>query len=46
MNGIAQTISQHHSVYNLRDSEGKVTLPKPSTNKFEMKLLQWGYVME
>jgi len=24
--------SQHHSFYNLRDSEGKLTLPKPSTN--------------
>ena len=24
--------SQHHSVYNLRDSEGKLTLPKPSSN--------------
>ena len=24
--------SQHHSVYNLRDSEGKLTLPKPRTN--------------
>ena len=24
--------SQRHSVYNLRDSEGKLTLPKPNTN--------------
>ena len=23
---------QRHSVYNLRDSEGKLTLPKPNTN--------------
>ena len=35
MNGIApdylqSLFSQHHSVYNLRDSEGKLTLPKPS----------------
>ena len=37
VNGLAphhlqSLFSQHHSVYNLRDSEGKLTLPKPSTN--------------
>ena len=37
MNGLApeylqSLFSQRHSVYNLRDSEGKLTLPKPSTN--------------
>ena len=37
MNGLApeylqSLFSQHRSVYNLRDSEGKLTLPKPSTN--------------
>ena len=37
MNGLApdylqSLVSQHHSVYNLRDSEGKLTLPKPNTN--------------
>ena len=37
MNGLApeylQTLfSQRHSVYNLRDSEGKLTIPKPTTN--------------
>ena len=37
MNGLAPVylqslFSQHHSVYNLRDSEGKLTLPKPRTN--------------
>ena len=37
MNGLAQEYlqslySQRRSVYNLRDSEGKLTLPKPSTN--------------
>ena len=37
MNGLASDylqslFSQRHSVYNLRDSEGKLTLPKPSTN--------------
>ena len=25
------SFSQHRSVYNLRDSKGKLTLPKPST---------------
>ena len=37
MNGLApeylqSPFSQRRSVYNLRDSEGKLTLPKPSTN--------------
>ena len=37
MNGLAPEYLQRlffqlHSVYNLRDSEGKLTLPKPSTN--------------
>ena len=37
MNGLAPVylqnlFSQRHSVYNLRDSEGKLTIPKPSTN--------------
>ena len=37
MNGLApdylqSLFSQRHSVYNLRDSEGKLTLPKPNTN--------------
>ena len=37
MNGLApeylqSLFSQRRSVYNLRDSEGKLTLPKPSTN--------------
>ena len=37
MNGLAleylqSLFSQRHSVYNLRDSEGKLALPKPSTN--------------
>ena len=37
MNGLAPDylqglFSQCHSVYNLRDSEGKLTLPKPSNN--------------
>ena len=37
MNGLVQEylqslFSQRRSVYNLRDSEGKLTLPKPSTN--------------
>ena len=37
MNGLApdylqRLFSQRHSVYNLRDSEGKLTLPKPNTN--------------
>ena len=37
VNGLApeylqSLFSQRRSVYNLRDSEGKVTLPKPSTN--------------
>ena len=29
---LPRNISQRRSVYNLRDSEGKPTLPKPSTN--------------
>ena len=37
MNGLApdylqSLFSQRHSVYNLRGSEGKLTLPKPNTN--------------
>ena len=37
MNGLAphylqSLFSQHHSIYNLRDSEGTLILPKPSTN--------------
>ena len=37
MNGLApdylqSLFSEHHFVYNLRDSEGKLTLPKPNTN--------------
>ena len=29
---LVSLFSQRHSVYNLRDSEGKLTLPKPNTN--------------
>ena len=39
--------SQRHSAYNLKNSEGRLTLSKPSTQLFETKLLlQWGHVME
>ena len=40
--------SQRHSVYNLRNSEGRLTLSKPSTMQlFETKLLlQRGHVMK
>ena len=53
MNGLASEylqslFSQCHSVYNLRDSEGKLTLPKPSTYylKRNFSNLQRSYVME
>ena len=44
MNDLAQEylrslFSQHHSVYNLRNSGGRLTLSKPSTNYLKLKAL-------
>ena len=36
---------QHHSFYNLRDSEGKLTLPKPSTNYLKRRFSYSGAML-
>ena len=50
MNGLApeylqSLFSQSRSVYNLRDSEGKLTLPKPSTNYLKRSFSYSGAVL-
>ena len=50
MNGLApeylqSLFSQRHSVYNLRNSEGKLTLPKPSTNYLKLSFSYSGTML-
>ena len=50
MNGLApeylqSLFSQRRSVYNLRDSEGKLSLPKPSTNYLKRSFSNSGAIL-